>query len=262
MKIWYGVLLIALMLSIACGGGSQSADTPTPTPIATQVPSIATPTPVVKAAPIATPAPTLTPTPTKIPPTTPTPTPIPVPTTISASGNGSAAPVTTSTPVGLAALCSLDQDAEKITCRASGAPEGTQSQLKWESNISGLELGPTYEIAITEFTNAVTVKLELCQGSFCEQVETNVDTSRVTPAKNKGESPSATPATIDANGIRSMATVPTPVIIESLTCDDDQITALYMTTCRAKLSGQVDWVNWKLEKGDKGWNRDGSRMQL
>ena len=52
-----------MLLLVACGGGSQSADTPTP--IATQVPSIATSTPVVKAAPIATPAPIPTPVPTQ-----------------------------------------------------------------------------------------------------------------------------------------------------------------------------------------------------
>ena len=48
-----------------------------------------------------------------------------------------------------------------------------------------MELGPTYEIAITEFTNAVTVKLELCQGSDCENVEVYVDTSRVTPGSSE-----------------------------------------------------------------------------
>jgi hypothetical protein len=68
--------------------------------------------------------------------------------------------------------------------------------------------------------------------------------------------PPVTPTPTSANSIRSVATDPTPVAIESLTCDDDRITALYNTTCRAKLSGQVDWVNWKFEKGDRGWNRD------
>ncbi len=88
------LLLPALMLLVACGGGSQSADTPTP--IATQVPSMATPTPVAKAVATPTPSPTATFTPVPpvfntpvpdaaaVPTYTPTqpPTPTPVPTLI------------------------------------------------------------------------------------------------------------------------------------------------------------------------------------
>ena len=70
------LLSTAAVLLVACGVvGSQSVATPTPKD--TQVPPIATPTPVVKAAPIATPAPKVTATPTQVPPTTATPAPTP-----------------------------------------------------------------------------------------------------------------------------------------------------------------------------------------
>ena len=80
--------------------------------------------------------------------------------------------VTTATKSGLAVLCSLDQEAAIITCRANGVPESSQSQLKWESNISSLKMGPSYEIFITEWVSAVTVKLELCQG--CSDCKTQL----------------------------------------------------------------------------------------
>ena len=113
---------------------------------------------------------------------------------------------------GLAALCSLDQEAARITCHSSGVSQGAQSQLTWESNISGRETGPSYEISIDEWVSAVVVTLELCQGSVCEQVEANVDTSHVTPSKGKGKSADATPTPISSNGIGSVEAFPTPAI--------------------------------------------------
>jgi hypothetical protein len=153
---------------------------------------------------------------------------------------------------GLTAFCSLDQGAAKITCHGSGTPEGSESQLKWGSNISGWAMGPSYEISITEWVSAVIVTLELCQGLDCEKVETYVDTARVTPGDN-GSGSSDNTSTSPPGGASTNAT---PVAIESLTCDDDQIVVRYNTTCRAKLSGQVDYVKWKMEKGDRAWNRD------
>jgi hypothetical protein len=161
-------------------------------------------------------------------------------------------PIVISSPEGLKAVCSLDEEAARITCRGIGVPEDSQSQLKWESNISDLEVGPSYEISIYEWVSAVVVTLELCQGSECKQVEAYIDTAWVTPGQSESGSAAITTTTETSDS----ATKVTPVAIESLTCDDNQITALYTTICRAELSGQVDWVNWDFEKGDMGWNRD------
>ena len=265
------LLLATLMLLLAACGDSQPLPdidatveglltevptlTPTPAPTPTRTPAPPNPT----APPTLTPWPTQ-PAPTEIPRTpTATSNPTPLPTTISGNGIGSAARVsppvataTTSAPVGLAALCSLDQEAARITCHSSAVSQGAQSQLTWESNISDRETGPSYEISIDEWVSAVVVTLESCQGLVCEQVEAYVDTSWVTPGENGSRSSDNT-SPPPTSGTSTSAT---PVTIESLTCDDTQITALYETTCRAKLSGQVDYVNWKIERGDRGWNRD------
>jgi len=58
------LLAASMLLVVACGGGSQTVDTLTP--VATQVPSMATPTPVAKAVPTATPVLTATPTPSPV----------------------------------------------------------------------------------------------------------------------------------------------------------------------------------------------------
>ena len=80
-----------------------------------------------------TPTPTLKPTYATNAQTTPTIThATPVPPTIAVVTE------TTAPESGLAALCSLDQQAAIITCRANVVPEGSQSQLIWESSISSL----------------------------------------------------------------------------------------------------------------------------
>jgi hypothetical protein len=176
---------------------------------------------------------------------------------------------TASMPIELSALCSFDPNVPEITCHASGATQG--SQLRWESNISGWDTGTSYEIVLNQeyqLVPEVVVALEACQNSTCERVEFSVDTSALVAAEDNktlppvlsATAPTATPPTTTpratGEGTESVMTDPIPVAIESLTCDDNQITALYPTTCRAELSGQVDWVNWEFEKGDRGWNRD------
>ena len=68
------LLAASMLLVVACGGGSQTVDTLTP--VATQVPSMATPTPVAKAVATPTPSPTATAAsvqPAATPESTPTP---------------------------------------------------------------------------------------------------------------------------------------------------------------------------------------------
>ena len=170
------------------------------------------------------------------------------------SGDNKSTPDTTkdTAPGGLAAVCSLDQEAAKITCHANGVPEGSESQLKWDSAISGWAMGPTYEISITERVHSVIVTLELCQGSDCKKAEAYVDTSWVTPGSS-GSGSGDNKSTPDAS---NESAAKTPVAIESLTCDDSQITIRYTTTCRAKLSGYVDWVSWQFKNGQVSWNRE------
>ena len=215
---------VLMLLLAACG----TSATPVPAePAPTATPDIeATVEAKAKAVLTAVPTPTATPTPTPVPTTTlvpsPTPTatrtPTPLPTTIGSNGIGSRTTVSTpvataitSAPVEPKALCSLDQEAARITCHSSEVSEGTQSQLTWESNISGRGTGASYEISIDEWVSGVVVTLELCQGSDCENVEVYVDTSSFTPGKSKGESADAMPTTISSNDIGSAAAVPTPV---------------------------------------------------
>ena len=94
--------------------------------------------------------------------------------------------------------------------------------------------------------------LELCQGSDCKKAEAYVDTSWVTPGSS-GSGSGDNKSTPDAS---NESAAKTPVAIESLTCDDSQSTIRYTTTCRAKLSGDVDWVMWQFKKGQVSWNRD------
>ena len=232
------MLLPTLMLLLAACGDSQPLPDidATVEGLLTEVPTLMptpAPTPTkTPAPPNPTDPPTLTPWPTQPAPTeiprmpTATSNPTPLPTTISGNDIGSAPTVSTpvatantSAPVGLAALCSLDQEAARITCHSSGVSQATQSQLTWESNISSRETGPTYEISIDEWVHAVIVTLELCQGTDCEKVETYIDTAWVTPGKGKGESANATPSptevspTPPTSGTSSQ--IPTPTVVET-----------------------------------------------
>ena len=188
------------MVLVGCGPEGKLPDTSAPPPISTST--------------------LVQPTPTETAPTT-------APVDLSAT--------VASIPIELSALCSLNQEAARITCHANGLPENSESQLKWESNISAWKMGPFYEISIDEWVSEVVVKLESCEGSICERIETSIDTSWVNPREDNSESSTTTPRTTD-EGTESVTTAPIPVAIESLTCDDNQITALYPTTCRAELS--------------------------
>ena len=106
--------------------------------------------------------------------------------TTSGRETGSATTVTPTTAaqtdiapsVRLTALCSFDQSVPKITCHASGATQG--SQLRWESNVSGWNTGPSYELDLAQMHQPVpqvVVTLQECHGPSCQTVETTIDTS-------------------------------------------------------------------------------------
>ena len=179
---------------------------PTPEPTPTEAPPTATaatqatgvaPTPaeVVPSATL-TPLPTATPTPeakvvakvdvepspTKEPPK-PDPTKPPIPTKEAALATP-ATPISTATtiPVELAAICSFDPSVPQISCRASGTTQ--DSQLRWESNISGWATGASYDFKLVEphqLVPQVIVTLQECQGPSCQTVEVLLDTSSIVP---------------------------------------------------------------------------------
>ena len=173
----------ALVLLVNCGGDTEPLlDTEATVPAEIQE----VPTVVPTAIPTSNPATNVLPTPT-IAHATP------------AAPTAATVTSTTATTSGLTATCSFDKEAPKITCHASGAPEGSESKLKWESNISGWDSGPAYEIALKEeyqLVPEVVVSLELCQGTnmtVCERIETAIDTSVLVSATTADRSVIATP---------------------------------------------------------------------
>ena len=181
---------------------NTSAPKPSPTEArptvtaATQATGVApTPAEVVPSATL-TPLPTATPTPeakvvakvdvepspTKEPPK-PDPTKPPIPTKEAALATP-ATPISTATtiPVELAAICSFDPSVPQISCRASGTTQ--DSQLRWESNISGWATGASYDFKLVEphqLVPQVIVTLQECQGPSCQTVEVLLDTSSIVP---------------------------------------------------------------------------------
>ena len=138
-----------------------------------------------------------------------------------------AAPPTTSPPAATAASatagefsvdCSFDSGLRRIWCEASR--DSNSAQITWGAGSQWGAAGRTFEYLLTEDWQLIPetlVTVENCEGSNCLTVEIAVDTSSValSPAK-----------------------------IESLTCTDQQITAGRETTCRAAVSGEVDFVAW------------------
>ena len=105
------------------------------------------------------------------------------PTTAAAVATTDPATTTSASQAGLVAACTFDESAPRISCTASGNSAG--SQLRWESNISGWNTGPSYEIPLEQeyqLVPEVIVTLEECQGSSCQTVETSVDTSILVPS--------------------------------------------------------------------------------
>ena len=184
----------------------------------------------------------------------------------------------------LAAACTFDESVPSFSCVASGAPDG--ASLRWESNVSGWRTDQIYDVELVtehQLVAQVVVVLKACLNSTCEQVETTIDTSVLVADVVGGGSVVTTTATTTTfasdttattttfasdtlttaeegpsygdDGTGSEPSGPVPVVIEMLACDDDRITARYETTCRAELSGQVDWVGWGFEKGDVLWDR-------
>ena len=89
-------------------------------------------------------------------------------------------------PEELTAVCSFDASTSKISCQASGYASES-SQLKWESNVSGWSMGPSYEVELVEASQIVpevVVTLQQCLGSTCETVRTVIDTSMLLPGKS------------------------------------------------------------------------------
>ena len=179
------LLLPALMLLVACGGGSQSADTPTP--IATQVPSMATPTPVAKAVATPTPSPTATFTPVPpvfntpvpdaaaVPTYTPTqpPTPTPVPTaTLPATGQIQVPKLVDLSDVSI--LCELNEQSKVASCRISH--DINAKQMKWSSNVSDQwSSGRDFAVTIENQMEAVEIQLELCVANDCRTLKKAVE---------------------------------------------------------------------------------------
>ncbi len=214
LKLTISLLLPAafMLLLVACGD-SQTADTPTPEakvaakaiaqptnelpkpeptklptpePTPTEAPPTATaatqatgvaPTPAEVVAKV-----DVEPSPTKEPPK-PDPTKPPIPTKEAALATP-ATPISTATtiPVELAAICSFDPSVPQISCRASGTTQ--DSQLRWESNISGWAPGASYDFKLVEphqLVPQVIVTLQECQGPSCQTVEVLLDTSSIVP---------------------------------------------------------------------------------
>jgi hypothetical protein len=97
-----------------------------------------------------------------------------------------------------------------------------------------------------------------------------VDTSILVPSYN-------TSSTVPASSFSPSSTIPevgtteaVPARIESLTCDDQQLTIGRVTTCRAEVSGDVDWVGWYSYANSttpstapsKSWSRDQAEISL
>ena len=192
-----------------------------------------------------------------------------------ATGTTESPPTTVqSEVVGLAAVCWFDESGPSISCAASGVPDG--AGLRWESSVAGWSTDPIYDVALVaehQLVAQVVVVLEACLDSTCERVETAIDTSVLVADVDGGGSTVATTTVVTTtvavetpttapdgqssgdDGTGSELSDPVSVVIELLACDDDRITARYETTCRAELSGQVDWVGWGFENGDVFWDR-------
>ncbi len=191
-------------------------------------------------------------------------------------GNGAAAPdfpATTTAPTSavasgdtganpaeLGAVCTFDESVPKISCQAVGVAQG--SQLRWESNVWGWTAGNSYDVELLEqyqLVPEVVVTLQECQGSDCELVTTTIDTSAI------AQTPSATDSGSDGSvpDVPVAAQAMLPAKIESLTCTDQQITAGSETTCRAVVSGEVDFVGWHSDGYMfLPWDRDQTEISL
>jgi hypothetical protein len=137
-------------------------------------------------------------------------------------------------PAELAAVCTFDESVPKISCHAVGFAQS--DQLRWGSNVYGWKTGTSYEFQLVEqyqLVSEVIVTLQECQGSDCESLSTTIDTSAIAQTSSAIDE---TPSTTDDPALLAK--------IESFTCLDQQITAGRETTCRAVVSGEVDFVGW------------------
>ncbi len=197
-----------------------------------------------------------------------------------AAGTTEAPPTTVQREVvSLAAVCWFDESGPNISCAASGVPDG--AGLRWESSVAGWSTDPIYEVALVaehQLVAQVVVMLEACLALTCEQAETTIDTSALVADVDSG-GPTVATTTVATTTVATTTVAaetsttapdgqssgnddtgsepsdPVSVVIELLACDDDRITARYETTCRAELSGHVDWVGWGFENGDVHWDR-------
>lgn len=141
MKIWYGVLLIAFMLSTACGDGTPSTPKLEVTPDPDGVAGF-TPTAIVEK--------------------------------IVAE---STAKESTTLDSGPKINCVLNKEENQITCMSTNIKEG--SQLKWTSTAADAHGGgSTWQFTIYEqpVGSVAQVFLDICQGSTCQTFETSIDT--------------------------------------------------------------------------------------
>ena len=144
MKIWYGVLLIALMLSTACGDGTPSTPKLEVTPDPDGMAGF-TPTAIVEK--------------------------------IVAE---STAKESTTLDSGPKINCVLNKEENQIACMSTNIKEG--SQLKWTSTASDAYIeGSKWQFSIYEqpVGNVAQVFLDICQGSTCQTLETSIDTSEL-----------------------------------------------------------------------------------
>jgi hypothetical protein len=100
------------------------------------------------------------------------------PTTTAPVTTTTVAPTASAAPAGLSAICTLDSEHLRISCRATGHEEG--SHLTWTSTASwAYGGGSQWEFTIDEELLGLQARvlLEECQGSACQTVDTSVDTS-------------------------------------------------------------------------------------
>ena len=178
MKIWSGVLLIAFMLSTACGDGTP----PTPKLEVTPDPDGMegfTPTAIVEKivaeSAVKESAPKLeaTPNPSGMGGLTPT-------AIVEKIVAESTVKESTTLDSGPKINCVLNKEENQITCMSTNVKEG--SQLKWTSTAADAHGGgSTWQFTIYEqpVGNVAQVFLDICQGSTCQTFETSIDTSEL-----------------------------------------------------------------------------------